>query len=70
MRNDVAGIPFADALPQKRRARPPGADIGGDGAPCGSELPVLKSVKSSRPRRHNLRGIFADADAIARRKVR
>ena len=29
MRDDVAGIPLADAVPQKRHARPPGADIGG-----------------------------------------
>jgi len=28
-RDDVAGIPFADAVPQKRRAKPPGADTGG-----------------------------------------
>ena len=28
-RDDVAGIPFADAVPHKRRASPPGADIGG-----------------------------------------
>jgi hypothetical protein len=25
-RDDVAGIPFADAVPQKRRAKPPGSD--------------------------------------------
>ena len=54
-------------MPLKRRARPPGVDIGGVGAFAVSELPVFKSV---RPRRHNLRGIFADADAIARRKIR
>ena len=54
-------------MPQKRRARPPGAGIGGVGAFAVPELPVFKSV---RPRRHNLRDIFADADAIARRKVR
>jgi len=29
LRDHVAGIPFADAVPQKRRARPHGADIGG-----------------------------------------
>jgi hypothetical protein len=29
LRNDVAGISFADASPQKRHARPSGADIGG-----------------------------------------
>jgi len=39
-RDDVAGISFADALPQKRRARPPGADIGGVGAFCVTVLPV------------------------------
>jgi len=27
--DDVAGIQFADAVPQKRRARPPDADTGG-----------------------------------------
>jgi hypothetical protein len=27
--DDVAGISLVDAVPQKRRARPPGADIGG-----------------------------------------
>jgi len=43
-RDDVAGIWFADALPQKYRARPPGADIGGVGAFAVSELPVFKSV--------------------------
>ena len=61
MRNDAAGISVSDASPQKRLARPPGADKGGVGAFCVSALPV-------RPRIHNLRGIFADADAIARRK--
>ena len=45
MRDDVAGIPLADAVPQKRRARPPGADIGGVGAFAVSELPVFKSVR-------------------------
>jgi len=29
LRNDVAGIYFSDAMPQRRRARPPDADIGG-----------------------------------------
>jgi len=29
LRDDVAGIWFVDASPKKRRARPPGADIGG-----------------------------------------
>jgi hypothetical protein len=65
--DDVAGIWFADAVPQKRQARPPGADIGGVGAFAVSELPDFKSV---RPRGHILHGIFADADATARRKYR
>jgi len=43
LRNDATGISFADASPQKRLARPPGADIGGDGAFAVSELPVFKS---------------------------
>ena len=45
MRDGVAGIPFADAVPQKRRARPPGADIGCVGAFAVSELPVFQSVR-------------------------
>jgi len=28
-RSDVASIPLTSAVPQKRRARPPGADTGG-----------------------------------------
>jgi len=54
-------------VPHKRRTRPPGADIGGVSAFAVSELSVFKYV---RPRGHNLRGIFADANAISRRKVR
>ena len=41
-RDDVAGNSFADALPQKRSARPPGADVGGVGAFCASELPACQ----------------------------
>ena len=62
-RDDVAGIIFADASLQKRRARASGADIGGVGALCVSELPSVS------PGRHILHGIFADDDAIARCKV-
>jgi len=29
LRDDVAGMPFANSSPQMRRARPPGIDIGG-----------------------------------------
>jgi len=29
-RDDVAGIPFTDEMPHKRRVGPPGADIRGD----------------------------------------
>ena len=68
-RDDVAGIRLADALPQKCRARPPGADIGSVCVFLRSELPVCHS-QAHIPRVHNLRGIFADADAVARRKVR
>jgi len=64
LRDDVAGMRFADASLQKRRARAPGADIGGVGALCVSEL------ASVSPGRHILHGIFADADAIAHCKVR
>ena len=39
-RDDGTGIPFADVSPQKRRARAPGADIGGVGAFAVYEVPV------------------------------
>jgi len=45
-RDDVAGIPLADVLPQKRRERPPGADIGGVGVFLRSELPVCHKLIS------------------------
>ena len=67
MRDDVAGIPFSHASPQQRRARPPGTDIDGVGAFALSQSLDFQSVGH---RRHNLHGISADADAIARRKVR
>ena len=63
MPNDAASISFAS--PQKLRARPPGADTGGDGGFCS---PSFQS--DMNPRSQNLRGSFADAYAIARRKVR
>jgi hypothetical protein len=44
LRDDVAGIPLTDAVPRKRRARPPGADIGGVGAFAVAELPDFQSV--------------------------
>jgi hypothetical protein len=52
LRNDAAGIQFADASPQKRLARPPGADRGGVGAFCVSVLsvchnPRMKNTQSS-----------------------
>jgi len=68
LRDDLAGIPFAGVSPQKRRAMAPSADIGGGGALCLSELTLLSCHNT--PRIHNLRGIFGDADAISRRKVR
>ena len=40
-RDDVAGIPLTDALPQKRRARAPGAGIGGAGALAVSALSFI-----------------------------
>ena len=40
LRDNVAGIPPADASPHKRRARLPGAEIGGVGAVAVSELSV------------------------------
>jgi len=46
----------------------PGADIGGVGALCLSELTLLSCHNT--PRIHNLRGIFGDADAVSRRRVR
>ena len=55
-------------MPHKRRPRPPGAELGGVGAFAVSELPIVLCF--CQPRGHNLHGIFADADAIARRKVR
>jgi hypothetical protein len=67
-RDDVAGIPFAGVSPKKRRAMAPGADIGGVGALCLSALTLLSFHNT--PRTHNLRGIFGDADAISRRKLR
>ena len=54
MRNDVVGIRFADALPQKRRARAPGADIGGVGALCVSGLTDLLEVQRRKVRRLHL----------------
>jgi hypothetical protein len=41
-RDDVAGIPLTDALPQKGRARAPGADIRGVGLFAVSGLPVWR----------------------------
>jgi len=70
LRNDAAGISFADASPHKRLARPPGADTGGVGAFFVSELCVCHKHINQASRIHNLRGIFADIDAIARPKVR
>ena len=46
-RDDVAGIPLTDVLPQKRRARAPGADIRGVGLFAVSGLPDF-STQSSR----------------------
>jgi len=45
-RDDVAGIPLTDALPQKRRARAPGAGIGGVGV-------VLRTAISGVALKHN-----------------
>jgi hypothetical protein len=45
LRNNVTDIPFADASPQKRLARPPGAGIGGVGAFCVSALPVCVVIR-------------------------
>jgi len=55
-RDDVVGIPFADSVPQKRRAKPPGADIGDVGAFCVSELPLsAQQPQSSVHLRRNRR---------------
>ena len=47
MRNGAAGISFADASPKKCLPRPPGADIGGVGAFCASELPVCQNPQKT-----------------------
>ena len=48
MRDDFPGIPCVGVSPQKRRAMEPGADIGGVGALCLSELTLLSCHNTPR----------------------
>jgi len=64
LRNAVAGISFANASPQKSGARASGADR------VASVHSASLHFQAVRPSRHNHCGIFADVDAVARRKVR
>jgi len=47
LRNDAAGMSFAHASPQERRAGPPGADVNGAGAVCISELPACQDPEDA-----------------------
>ena len=45
MRNNITDISCKEASPQKRLARPPGADKGRVGAFCVSALPVCVTIR-------------------------